>query len=228
MQLTSAELSADHYHAISEIVHRAIAPNAKTSKTNTGNTNTGNTSSTKANAGTGNGSASSDVLLRLNEADGAGNLPFPFTALQLVTEYRAAAARETAAVNAYLTAVAQERDAVNGYLTAIAQERVAVRTYLAAVAPRHPTPPPAPAARPALNDPWAALRQCESSGNYTDNTGNGYYGAYQFTAGSWASLGFHGLPSQAPAAQQDQAAQELQARRGWGQWPSCARRLGLL
>jgi hypothetical protein len=79
-----------------------------------------------------------------------------------------------------------------------------------------------------MNDPWPALRQCESGGNYSENTGNGYYGAYQFNAGTWASLGFPGLPSQAPAAEQDQAAQELQARRGWGQWPSCARRLGLL
>ena len=84
---------------------------------------------------------------------------------------------------------------------------------------------PAAAARapaPPRRDPWAALRQCESGGNYGANTGNGYYGAYQFTVGTWASLGLRGLPSQAPPAQQDQAAQVLEARRGWGQWPSCA------
>jgi len=83
-----------------------------------------------------------------------------------------------------------------------------------------------PVAAPAA-DPWAALRQCESGGNYGDDTGNGYYGAYQFTVGTWRSLGYGGLPSQAPAAEQDQAARQLESRRGWGQWPSCARRLGL-
>ena len=74
---------------------------------------------------------------------------------------------------------------------------------------------------------WAALRQCESSGNYADNTGNGYYGAYQFSLPTWQSLGLSGLPSDAPPSVQDQAAHELQARSGWGQWPVCSRRLGL-
>ena len=75
---------------------------------------------------------------------------------------------------------------------------------------------------------WAALRHCESGGNYADNTGNGYYGAYQFSLGTWHGLGFSGLPSNAPPAVQDQAAQELQARSGWGQWPACSRRLRLI
>jgi hypothetical protein len=74
---------------------------------------------------------------------------------------------------------------------------------------------------------WASLRRCESGGNYADDTGNGYYGAYQFTAGTWHSLGLDGLPSQAAPAVQDRAAEELQQRSGWGQWPGCSRRLGL-
>jgi hypothetical protein len=74
---------------------------------------------------------------------------------------------------------------------------------------------------------WLELRQCESSDNYADDTGNGYYGAYQFTLGSWEGLGYGGLPSQAPPAVQDQAAQRLQAERGWTPWPTCARRLRL-
>ena len=86
--------------------------------------------------------------------------------------------------------------------------------------------PPPPPARP-MGDVWAALRQCESNGNYADNTGNGYYGAYQFSEATWQSLGLSGLPSDAPPAVQDQAAQRLQARSGWNQWPTCARRLGL-
>jgi hypothetical protein len=74
---------------------------------------------------------------------------------------------------------------------------------------------------------WAALRQCESGGNYQENTGNGFYGAYQFTASTWTGLGYPGRPDQEPPAMQDQAAQRLQARSGWGQWPACSRKLGL-
>ncbi len=74
---------------------------------------------------------------------------------------------------------------------------------------------------------WAELRQCESGGNYADNTGNGYYGAYQFSLPTWESLGLSGLPSDASPATQDAAAAELQARSGWGQWPACSARLGL-
>ncbi len=74
---------------------------------------------------------------------------------------------------------------------------------------------------------FAALRQCESGGNYADDTGNGYYGAYQFSLSTWEGLGYSGLPSQAPPAVQDQAAERLQAQDGWGQWPACAAELGL-
>jgi len=91
-----------------------------------------------------------------------------------------------------------------------------------------PTRPVAPATSAAGGGVWASLRQCESGGNYADNTGNGYYGAYQFSAGTWHGLGYAGLPSAATPAVQDQAAQKLQARSGWGQWPACSRRLGLI
>lgn len=49
------------------------------------------------------------------------------------------------------------------------------------------------------------LRDCESGGNYQDDTGNGYYGAYQFSEGTWESLGYSGLPSAAAPSTQDQA-----------------------
>ncbi len=82
---------------------------------------------------------------------------------------------------------------------------------------------PAPPSQAA----FAALRNCESGGNYGDNTGNGYYGAYQFALSTWQSLGYSGLPSQAPPAVQNQAASRLQAEAGWGQWPACSQMLGL-
>jgi hypothetical protein len=80
---------------------------------------------------------------------------------------------------------------------------------------------------PATGDVWARLRACESGGNYATNTGNGFYGAYQFALGTWRGLGYSGLPSENPPQVQDEAAQRLQARSGWGQWPACSRRLGL-
>ena len=76
-------------------------------------------------------------------------------------------------------------------------------------------------------DVWARLRQCESGGRYNINTGNGFYGAYQFLPRTWRGLGFPGMPHQAPPEMQDEAARKLQARSGWGQWPACTRRLGL-
>jgi hypothetical protein len=75
-------------------------------------------------------------------------------------------------------------------------------------------------------DIWAKLRKCESGGRYDANSGNGYYGAYQFSASTWHRLGYPGLPHQAPPEMQDEAARKLQARSGWGQWPACARRIG--
>ena len=81
---------------------------------------------------------------------------------------------------------------------------------------------------PALptGDLWARLRACESGGRYDVNSGNGFYGAYQFHPRTWRGLGFPGLPHQAPPEMQDEAARKLQARSGWGQWPVCSRRIG--
>ncbi|QJW38289.1 DUF348 domain-containing protein [Cellulosimicrobium protaetiae] len=89
---------------------------------------------------------------------------------------------------------------------------------------------PAPAADlgSAPEGVWSALAQCESGGNPATNTGNGYYGLYQFSLPTWRAMGGSGLPSEASAAEQTQRAQALQARSGWGQWPACARKLGLL
>lgn len=74
---------------------------------------------------------------------------------------------------------------------------------------------------------WLELRECESGDNYQENTGNGFYGAYQFSASTWTALGYPGLPSQEPPAMQDAAAKKLQAESGWGQWPACSATLGL-
>lgn len=77
------------------------------------------------------------------------------------------------------------------------------------------------------DDVWAKLAQCESGGDPTTNTGNGFYGMYQFTLETWQSLGGTGYPYEADAATQTAMAKKLQAQAGWGQWPGCADKLGL-
>lgn len=77
-------------------------------------------------------------------------------------------------------------------------------------------------------DAWSALRMCEAGGNYARNSGNGYYGAYQFDISTWNNFGGYARPDLAPASVQDAKAQDTQARRGWSPWPGCARKLGLL
>lgn len=74
------------------------------------------------------------------------------------------------------------------------------------------------------------LRQCESGGNYAENTGNGYYGAYQFSLGTWQRLGLSGLPSSAPPSVQDQAIITNTNRSSGGiasQNPGCYYRTGI-
>ncbi|WP_322759154.1 transglycosylase family protein [Frankia sp. Cr2] len=73
---------------------------------------------------------------------------------------------------------------------------------------------------------WEGLRQCESGGDYGANTGNGYYGAYQFSLGTWQGLGYTGLPSSASPGTQDEAAIKLAARSGFSQWPVCGKGMG--
>jgi len=68
------------------------------------------------------------------------------------------------------------------------------------------------------------LRVCESSDRYHINTGNGYYGAYQFNSSTWHGLGYRGRPDRATKNTQDAATVKLHDRRGWEPWPSCARK----
>lgn len=71
----------------------------------------------------------------------------------------------------------------------------------------------------------ASIRACESGGNYSTNTGNGFYGAYQFTDETWHAVGGSGHASDASPAEQDQRAAALYAGgSGAGNWPVCSHR----
>ncbi|MCU4183406.1 transglycosylase family protein [Acidiferrimicrobium sp. IK] len=125
-------------------------------------------------------------------------------------------------------------------VTAIVQAPAPAPAVAAPAAPAAPAPAPAvaapvqapaapaaPAATPPSGGVWLQLRECESGDNYQENTGNGFFGAYQFSPSTWSGLGFPGRPDLEPPAMQDQAAVKLQASSGWGAWPACSAALGL-
>lgn len=98
--------------------------------------------------------------------------------------------------------------------------------------PARSTPTVANRSRPPRRitggDVWARLAQCESGGNARAvNPSGKYRGAFQFSLATWHAIGMTGDPIDHPYSVQLAAAQRLQARSGWGQWPQCARRLGL-
>ena len=74
---------------------------------------------------------------------------------------------------------------------------------------------------------WDKLAQCESGGNWSINTGNGYYGGLQFSLSTWRAYGGSGMPHEASREEQIAIAKKLQADAGWGAWPACSSKLGL-
>ena len=68
-----------------------------------------------------------------------------------------------------------------------------------------------------------AIAACESGGNPGTNTGNGFYGKYQFTLSTWQSVGGSGNPASASEAEQNKRAALLYAREGASPWPVCGR-----
>jgi LysM repeat protein len=74
---------------------------------------------------------------------------------------------------------------------------------------------------------WDKLAQCESGGNWSINTGNGYYGGLQFSLSTWRAFGGTGMPHQASKSTQIAVAEKVLASQGWNAWPSCSRKMGL-
>lgn len=74
---------------------------------------------------------------------------------------------------------------------------------------------------------WDRLAKCESSGNWSANTGNGYKGGLQFSPSTWRAHGGKGSAHNASRAQQIKIAERVLASQGWGAWPACSRKLGL-
>jgi transglycosylase-like protein len=68
-----------------------------------------------------------------------------------------------------------------------------------------------------------AIAACESGGDPTTDTGNGFYGKYQFTLETWQAVGGSGNPAQASEVEQDRRAAALYAQSGPSPWPVCGR-----
>ncbi|SOE76999.1 LysM domain-containing protein [Streptomyces sp. OV198] len=76
---------------------------------------------------------------------------------------------------------------------------------------------------------WDRIAKCESGGNWHINTGNGYYGGLQFSAGTWRAYGgtaYASTADKASKAAQIAVATKVQNAQGWGAWPTCSARAG--
>ena len=77
---------------------------------------------------------------------------------------------------------------------------------------------------------WDRLAMCESTGNWSINTGNGYYGGIQFSYDTWKGFGgqkYAYTADRATKGQQIEIAQEVLKVQGPGAWPVCSRKAGL-
>lgn len=100
-----------------------------------------------------------------------------------------------------------------------------------------PTPTTLPIVTPEALDSskWDLLAECETGGDWSTNTGNGFGGGLQFAHGpgwsTWRAYGgeeFTAHPWEATREQQIVIAERVLAGSGWRAWPGCSRRLGLL
>ncbi|MGA5322732.1 transglycosylase family protein [Streptomyces seoulensis] len=76
----------------------------------------------------------------------------------------------------------------------------------------------------ATGSEWDAVAQCESGGNWSINTGNGYYGGLQFSASTWAAYGgtqYAATADKASKEQQITVAEKVLSAQGKGAWPVC-------
>jgi uncharacterized protein YabE (DUF348 family) len=90
---------------------------------------------------------------------------------------------------------------------------------------------PAKVSNANVGGTWQALAECESGGNWSINTGNGYSGGLQFSASSWLGAGggkYAPYAYMATPSEQIATAEVLRGNGGWGHWPACAAKLGLL
>lgn len=82
-------------------------------------------------------------------------------------------------------------------------------------------------AGPIPSDLLDALAQCESGMDPAKNTGNGYYGAFQFLPSTARALGLGSDPTVHDYATQKAAVAKIPISAWPKQFPGCSRRLGI-
>ncbi|CAB0545306.1 resuscitation-promoting factor [Corynebacterium diphtheriae] len=121
---------------------------------------------------------------------------------------------------------------VNGVETAneVVNEEIITPGVAATIKRGTKKPTTASAAAVASGSVWDQLAQCESGGNWSINTGNGFTGGLQFVDSTWLGLGGGVYAPQAYLATREQQiaiAEKVLAAQGWGAWPACTAKLGL-
>ena len=152
---------------------------------------------------------------------------------------RAGAAELVADLRTTQAAMQAQLDQARSTLVQLAEQQAA------APPPPPPTPAPSPsAASPSAPSPsapspsapplvvttndWDAVARCESGGNWSINTGNGYYGGLQFSSSTWTGFGGGDYAPRADLATREQqiaVAEEVLDVQGPGAWPTCGRNL---
>jgi LysM repeat protein len=81
----------------------------------------------------------------------------------------------------------------------------------------------------AATHDWSGVAECESSGNWSINTGNGYYGGLQFSRGTWKANGggqYASTANKASKSEQIRIAEKVLRSQGTGAWPTCGKKSG--
>lgn len=73
---------------------------------------------------------------------------------------------------------------------------------------------------------WDDVAACESGGDWSINTGNGFGGGLQFTDSTWRAFGGSGQPEDASRSEQIQVAERVKAEQGMNAWPTCSKKTG--
>jgi len=109
---------------------------------------------------------------------------------------------------------------------AVAAFNAAVRETARAAAPTRSLPAKArssPTSSSSQSSSWDRIAQCESGGNWSINTGNGYYGGLQFTQSTWVAAGGRRYAARADLASRDQQI-AVASTLALSNWPVCGRR----
>src|SRR4051812_13647057 len=143
--------------------------------------------------------------------------------LASATSLQSAAVSQVADLQSRQGAMQAQLDRARATVVDLQSRRTTAAPAPAPVAPTPGRPAPVPSGHN-----WDAVAQCESGGNWSINTGNGFYGGLQFTSRTWLAFGGGAYASRADLAaksQQIAIAEKVLAVQGPGAWPICGRNL---